>query len=622
MLRKITLPVALLVLAWGLWISADFKEIATGVALFLFGMVCLEEGFKALSGGMLEKFLKNFTNRLWKSITFGIASTTLMQSSTLVSLLTISFVSAEMITLAAGIGVILGANIGTTTGAWLIAGLGLRVDIAAYAMPMLVFGVVFALQRGKAARGAGYLMLGAGFLFLGIHHMKEGFEAFQGTFDLSEYAVAGFAGVLLFTLIGMLLTVIMQSSHATLLIIITALAAGQVSYENALALAIGANLGSAITTAFGGLAANLGGKRLAVAHVIFNVVTAAVAIAFINQLAWVVDGVAALIGIGEQDFLLKLALFHTIFNLLGVLLMTPFLGTLERMLLKYINFAPRSAEQPRYLYRDALETPATAVDAVRKEVSHLLENAYGVLAHGLSLRRDVIASDESLADAVKYTRRTFPLDVEAAYEEKIKGLYSQIVEFIGEALTRDSNQSASENLYALRQASREIVEVVKGMKHLHKNLTRYGLSPNPAVRERYDAIRLQLATLMRELRGLIQVEQGDTSQLSLDALRLVVEKSSRRIMDDLDEMIRHRRVAATVATSIMNDESYAYDMSQSLINAARVLMVGTGSDLSEQLSLDDDDMERLVSTPDQDPQQAVEVVARKAEPSASPLSEP
>ena len=593
-MKKFVLPVVLVILAWGLWVSADFKEIAAGVALFMFGMVCLEEGFKAFTGGTLEKVLRASTDRLWKSIGFGIASTTMMQSSTLVSLITISFVSAEMITLAAGIGVIMGANIGTTTGAWLIAGLGLRVDIAAYAMPMLVFGVVLVLQRNKSLKGGGYLLMGAGFLFLGIHYMKEGFEAFQGSFDLSAHAVAGFAGVLLFTLIGMTMTVIMQSSHATLLIIITALAAGQVNYENALALAIGANLGSAITTAFGGLAANLGGKRLAAAHVVFNIVTAVVAIVFITQLAWLVDWLADLVGIAPQDYLLKLALFHTVFNLLGVLLLTPFVRQLEGVLVRRIQPRRQSAEEPLYLFRDALETPATAVDAARKETVHLLDNAYGIFAHGLSLRRDVLASRESLTDVIKYTRKVFPIDIEAAYEEKIKGLYSHIVEFIAKAQTLDASDANREQLYALRQAGQKLVEAVKGMKHLHNNLSRHALSSNPAVRERYDAIRLQLATLLRELHHLSLLEDQADRSLSLEALRLGVEKNSRRILDDLDEMIRHRRIAPLVATSIMNDESYAHDICENMIAVARVLGADDAG-LADELSLDDDDVQRLAN---------------------------
>lgn len=592
MLKKVAFPVILILLAYGFWVSPDFKETAAGIALFLFGMICLEEGFKAFTGGTLETVLRKSTSQMWKSLTFGISATTLMQSSTLVSLITISFVSAEMISLAAGIGIIMGANIGTTTGAWLIAGLGLKVDIASYAMPALIFGVIFLLQKSKTLKGLGYVMLGVGFLFLGIHFMKSGFEAFQSSFDLASYAVPGLAGVLLFTLIGMAITTVMQSSHATLLIIIAALATNQVTYENALALAIGANLGSAVTTAMGGMAANLGGKRLAVAHVVFNFVTALVAIVFINQMVWLVDHGAALLGINDDSYLLKLALFHTLFNLLGVALLLPFVSQLEAGLVKYITFVPTSSEQPQYLYAEALETPSTAVGAVRKEIEHLFDNVYGLLAHGISIRRAVIDSDESLMDAIKYTRRIMPLDIDDDYENKIKSLHNAIVGFIGEAQSRESTREVSEELYVLRQASRDLVEAVKGMKHMHKNLSRYGMSPNLAVRERYDTIRLQVAKLLRDLRQIVKTPE-DVTSLSLDALRLSLEKSSRKLMDDLDEMIRAHRIMPAVATSIMNDEAYVTDISKNMIDAVGALLLKPAQRASQSLALDAQEIAQL-----------------------------
>ena len=247
MLRRILLPVIFAILAYGFWISPDLKDIAAGVAIFLFGMLFLEQGFKAFTGGTLENLLKRTTDKLWKSLSFGVITTTLMQSSSLVSVITISFLSAGLIGLAAGIGIIFGANLGTTTGAWLIAGFGLKVKISAFAMPMLVFGIILVFQSSKALKGAGYILAGLGFLFLGIHYMKEGFEAFKDTIDLSAYAIPGLRGLLIFALLGIIATVIMQSSHATLVLIITALAAGQITYENALALAIGANVGTTIT---------------------------------------------------------------------------------------------------------------------------------------------------------------------------------------------------------------------------------------------------------------------------------------------------------------------------------------------------------------------------------------
>ena len=191
-MQKIFLPTILIILGYGFWISPDFKEISAGVAIFLFGMLSSEEGFKTFSGGALERVLQNSTDKIYKSIGFGILSTTIMQSSSLVSILTISFLSVGLIGLSEGIGIIFGANIGTTTGAWLVAGLGLKVKISAYSMPMLVFGVIFIFQKSKVLKGIGYILTGLGFLFLGIHYMKDGFEAFKNTIDLSTYAVYGY----------------------------------------------------------------------------------------------------------------------------------------------------------------------------------------------------------------------------------------------------------------------------------------------------------------------------------------------------------------------------------------------------------------------------------------------
>ena len=334
MMRKIVLPTILFLLAYGFWVSPNFKEIAAGVSIFLFGMLFLEEGFKAFTGGLLERLLKKTTDSTWKALSFGVVSTTIMQSSSLVSVITISFLGAGLIGLAAGIGIIFGANLGTTTGAWLIAGFGLKVKISAYAMPMLVFGIILMFQKSRNLKGIGYVLAGLGFLFLGIHHMKEGFEAFRDTIDLTAFAVAGYPGILLFTLIGVFATVVMQSSHATLVIIITALAAQQITYENALALAIGANIGTTITAILGSMSSNVQGKRLAGAHLVFNMVTAILAIVFLYQIADAVDWVSSVVGIEDDNYALKLAVFHTIFNLIGILAMLPFINTLVKFLMR------------------------------------------------------------------------------------------------------------------------------------------------------------------------------------------------------------------------------------------------------------------------------------------------
>jgi phosphate:Na+ symporter len=596
--RQLTVSAALLLLAWGLWASAHFTYIAAGVAIFLFGMTSLEQGFRAFAGGALEKLLRVSTDRLWKSIAFGIFSTTLAQSSTLVSLITISFVSTQMMSLAAGIGVILGTNLGSTTGAWLIAGLGLRVNIGAYAMPLLVFGVLGVLQKARLFKAAGYLLLGIGFLFLGIHYMKEGFDAFQDTVDLTAYAVTGFPGLLLYLLIGVVMTLIMQSSHATLLVVIAALAVGQISYENSLALAIGANLGSAITSALAGMAARIDGKRLALSHLGFNVLIVTLGVVFFEPLRWLVDATAGWVGIAETEFLLKLALFHTLFNLLGVLLLLPFVGQLEGLLIRYVRAAEEEAVQPRHLSREVIQVPEAAVAAAAKEVAHLYENAFDLLAQGLSVRRELIRSEQPLTRAVRATKRVRPLDIDDHYERRIKSLHSAIVEFISRASAIAMPTRYADRLYGLRQAAQSLVAAVKDMKHLHKNLSRHGVSSNEAIRDCYDEIRLHLAGLLREIE-VQRAEQPDAaSALSLDAARLSLERFYRQLNLTLEESIRRRQMTAHAATSLMNDLGYAYDIGKNLIAAAQALFIGEGErmrQVQQHLALDESDIEQALS---------------------------
>ncbi|MDP6883408.1 MAG: Na/Pi symporter, partial [Rhodospirillales bacterium] len=399
------------ILAFGFWISPNVKEICAGVAIFLFGMLFLEEGFRAFTGGLLERLLKRTTNRMWKAVSFGIVTTTIMQSSSLVSVITISFLSAGLIWLSAGIGIIFGANIGTTTGAWLVAGFGLKVKISAYAMPMLVFGIILVFQKANHLKGIGYVLAGLGFLFLGIHHMKEGFEAFRETINLVEYAMPGFLGLIVFTLIGMAATVIMQSSHATLVLIITALAAGQITYENALALAIGANVGTTITAIIGAMSSNYQGKRLAAAHLIFNVVTGAIAIVFISQIVWVVDGIAVRVGIADDDYALKLAVFHTVFNTIGVAVMLPLVPRLVAFLQRAVPKGVVEVAGPKFINDTAFDFPETLLEAVRHETMHLYENAFEVLAHGINLHRTVILSDEDLEEHIHNDREIMDIDL-------------------------------------------------------------------------------------------------------------------------------------------------------------------------------------------------------------------
>lgn len=597
MIRKILLPTIFLLLTYGFWLSHDFKEITAGVAIFLFGMLSLEEGFKAFTGGMLENLLRRTTDKLWKSISFGVFTTTLMQSSSLVSVITISFLSAELIPLAAGIGIIFGANLGTTTGAWLVAGFGLKVKLSAYAMPMLVFGIILIFQKARSLKGIGYILAGMGFLFLGIHYMKEGFDTFKQTIDLAEYAMKGYLGLFVYALIGITATVIMQSSHATLVLVLTALAAQQITYDNALALAIGSNVGTTITAIFGSMGSNIQGKRLAGAHLVFNLVTGILAIAFIHQLILLVDWLGNNVGIAANNYTLKLAVFHTIFNILGIIVMVPFISRLVSFLERAIAAPPLHIEKPRYLSDASAHIPDAAIEAVRKETVRLYEMSVDVITHGLSLNKQVLNSGKEIDNIINHSNHIkLQQNIDDVYDRRIKAIYAAIIEFISHAQGSMSVNQA-EKLFSLREVGRDIVESIKGIKHLQKNLKVYLISNNPEIRQEYNNMRIQICHVLQELQILKADEEESATILSLDKLKVKIAERDNITTKGLDRLIRKNRISAQMAVSLMNDSAYCQDVCRNLIHIGSILFVSKNKnerDAENSVALDDVEIEEIL----------------------------
>jgi len=597
MLRRILLPTILVILGYGFWVSPDFKEIAAGVSIFLFGMLTLEEGFKAFSGGTLEKILQKSTDKLYKSISFGFVVTAIMQSSSLVSVLTISFIGAGLIGLTQGIGIILGANIGTTTGAWLMAGFGLKVKISAYAMPMLAFGVILIFQKAKSLKGIGYILAGLGFLFLGIHYMKDGFEAFKATVDLASFAVDGFKGLLIFIGVGILATVVMQSSHATIVLILAALSVGQITYENALALTIGANIGTTITAVIGSLSSNIDGKRLAGAHFIFNVVTALVAIAIMDQIIYVVEIISESIGIANDNHTLKLAVFDTLFKVMGVVLFIPFINKLVNFLTNTITTSKVKtdvdSDNAKYLNDSVLELPSTSMAAIVLETKHLYNNAFEIITHGLNIKRSNIISSMPLEEVINDAYSQTPVDIDVFYNNKIKGIYGQIIDFSTRAQSQMSPEDI-EVLYKLKLANRDLVEAVKDTKHLQKNLVKYSNSTNEHIKEQYDKIRKDLAGLLRDINIIATTNEDDVILLLLSKAKVHTEKYDILANGTLDNLIRKGLVTNEMATSLMNDSAYAHDISKNIIAMAEI----TFSTVSEEMSMDSDDVKSILDKKD------------------------
>ncbi|MCD6213201.1 MAG: Na/Pi symporter [Sulfurovum sp.] len=602
MYKSFLSPIIILLLLGALFLLGHYPDISTilgGIALFLIGMEYMESGFKAFSGGLLEKVLGKFTSTTPKAITTGFLATAIIQSSSLISIIVISFLSAELITLTSAVGVIFGSNIGTTATAWLVSTFGLKIKISVYAMPMIVMGIFIPLfLKSNSWKGIASIFIGLGIIFLGIGYMKEGFETLKEGIDLTQYAMAGYAGIFVYVLVGAIATVVIQSSSATMAIIITALATGQIDYANALALAIGANVGTTVTAALGALKSNENGKRLAVAHFIFNITTAIIAIVFIYQLADLVDYLAVLIGISIENYTMKLALFHTIFNIIGVLAVSPFI----HILVKYLNtlFVPKGINKGKEKYLDdaVLTLPSTALSAIVMETKHLYENAFDIITHGLNLKKNNLLSSMDLDEVLEDLHTHKSIDIDLFYKRWIKDLYGEIIDFSTKAQANMPPEYIEE-LYKLKLANRDIVEAVKGTKHLQKNLLKYTSSRNEHIKEQYNDIRKGLAELLRNINTIATTDEEDIIILLLSKAKIHAQRYDIITNGTLDKLIRKGLITNQMATSLMNDSDYANSISKNLIAMAEVLFIDINSDLKklhEDISINDKDIDNMLDS--------------------------
>ncbi|MGB5321648.1 Na/Pi cotransporter family protein [Lutimonas sp.] len=580
MIKRWIFLIVLIVLGLGLFYNPNFKTIAAGVSILLFGMITLEEGFKVFTKGPLRSILAKATDKLYKSISLGAIVTAFIQSSSLVSVITISFISAGLISLAGGIGLIFGANIGTTATAWLVAGFGLKIKISILAMPMLIFGIIFSFQKSKAFKGIGNILTGLGFFFLGIHFMKEGFDVFSEYFDLTVYAVPGFLGVVIYTGIGIFITTILQSSSASLALVLTALSAGQIDYENALALAIGTNIGTTITALIGSVGSNIAGRRLALAHLIFNFITGIVALSFIFPLAKFVDKLSEFIGISQDDYALKLALFHTIFNLLGVLIMIPLIKKLEKLLIYLIkDHRIKDIDEPKFLNRAALEFPQTAISSLENETKYLFENAiFEIVTHALNIHRSDILSDIKSKVLIKKSQSEIDIDIRDLYVHKVKTIYGKILEYATIAqseleLSKEQHKRISE----IKIANRKMVEIIRDVKELRRNISVYTYADNEYIKKEYNKFRRMVVRVLRAIYLFRIEEDKEVHYEKLMAMRNKAKQNSRIDNKGINNIIRKNLITTDMASSLVNDHDNVNDMVKKLIEVGELLYSGKDS---------------------------------------------
>jgi len=558
------------ILGYSFWLNESWLTLCAGLAIFLFGMQCLEEGLRNLAGSALERMLARGTSTSWKSLLVGLVGATVMQSSTLVSLMTIAFITTGLISLAAGISIIFGANLGSATGIWLLSLAGQNFSLSSLALPLMVFGVL-ASFFGPKIKAIGRILLGIAFIFLGIDGIKQGFSVVTENFDLAQYRIDGWLGQVIFAGIGLVLTLLLQSTHATLMLTLAALGLGQVDLWQSAAIAIGANVGSSVTTGVAGaLGGNRSGQRLALAHVIFNVVTACISLILMGMLVRLAVWLSQAMGVGDNQ-LIQLAIFNSEFNILGVLIFWPALVPFTRFLERVLPDRPEprvlipagtpdlpeNALRARYLDKSALSSPETAAQALVHELQHLGRLSVEVICHALYLPVSEInraRHDEAIMRAapdVDY------VDADLLYRLYIKGVYGDILSFIGKV--DPGNNTDQQNFLMTGQViALQMAEMVKDAKHLQKNLGFYLRQTNSPARDAYVELREHLVNVLHEVRVLSRADAAsDKWDAHQQAFIEKVKDFERDFGAKLFEANRQEKVSGLQLSSLLNDLGYA-----------------------------------------------------------------
>jgi phosphate:Na+ symporter len=415
----------------------NILQVLGGLGVFLFGLRIMSTGLQKLAGHRLRAVLNTFTYNRVTGILSGFLITCSVQSSSATTVLVVSFANAGLIGLAQAISLIMGANIGTTLTGWLVSLLGFKVNITAFALPIIGLGFPLSLMRSSRARQVSEVMVGFGLLFMGLKFLKDGVPDLQSDPEalawLQYFANYGFASTLLFVAVGAILTIVVQSSSASMAITLAMAAEGWISYEQAAAMVLGENIGTTITATLAALGANRTAKRVARSHTLFNLIGV---LWMLPLMPWFLTWIDAIIpGDPLTDSLARpthLAAFHTAFNVINTLLLVWFVKQIERAvywLLPLRNDETEGAHL-QFLESGLLGTPELASVEARRGLQTML----GVCREMLGQIREVIGNPtQKLGTLVDQIKRG---------EEKTDRMEEELVTFCSQLAQSGTSEDA------------------------------------------------------------------------------------------------------------------------------------------------------------------------------------
>lgn len=536
-----------------------------GLGLFMLGMQLMTDGLKLAAGSTLRRILESSTRTPLTGILSGALITSLVQSSSAVTVAVIGFVNAGLMNLRQAITVIYGTNIGTTATAWLVAFIGFQVDIKVFALPAVGIGMLLRLMRGTGGLGSlGEALAGFGVFFLGIDILKDAFTGISAQLAIGGQEPGGLLDILLYLGIGFLLTLAMQSSSAAIALALTAVASGLVSLQLGAAIVIGAKIGTTSTAALAVIGATPNAKRVASAHVVFNLLSGLAALILLPLLLHLITEGHLLLGL-EPEPTKILALFHTAASVQGVLLILPLTPALVKFLKKRFRTVEEDEGQPKYLDQNIVATPVLAVHALALELGRIgaiarrlaraaISSEAGPTRQMETENRVLLRLTDKTGDFVNLLRHSpLPkeLDEKLPNTLRISGYYNEVAEM---ALAVAQIQGA------IRPLAHE--EVAQAVSHYKQGVIKLLDLAEPE-REGFSAAQLseQAAALEEEYRALkaLLLRAGTKSTMAVTQVFQLLEEMShiRRIVDQTEKGARYLAALTPAPTALPVPEEKA-----------------------------------------------------------------
>ena len=354
------------------------------LGLFLYGMTLMSEALQKVAGDKLRNILAAMTSNSLSRILTGLFITAVIQSSSATTVMVVSFVNAGLLSLVQSIGVIMGANIGTTFTAWLISLLGFKADIAILAIPLIGFGFAFMMCKAKKKKSIGELIIGFALLFLGLSFLKDSVPDLQNTPEvlafLQQWTNYGYGSILMFVLIGTILTIVLQSSSATMALTLVMCNNGWIPFEMGAAMVLGENIGTTITANIAASVANVSARRAAMAHCVFNVFGVIWVLILFHPFLFVVSKIIMAMGLdnplvagaSSNSTLYAISTVHTLFNICNTLILVWFTNQIAQFVTKIIKNKKEEGEVFRlqYIQGGVLNTAELSLNQAKEEIVH------------------------------------------------------------------------------------------------------------------------------------------------------------------------------------------------------------------------------------------------------------